>query len=126
MPLKFGLLDTKDDEEFKGFNSAFSGQIVVSAFLTIGASTLYQTVYTVTTGKTLFISTLVFGGQGAETALQLGLGDVTIFGVMTPASNAVIINLKTPITFTSGQVVQAKQGTSDSGSRTFSFVGWEE
>ena len=109
-------------------------QTEVRATHGISSATTWETLYTVTAGKTLFITTLIITNATPSTQdaalAQLGLSSTAILDVHVPAADSgtasppnVIINLQTPLKFTTEQVVQVSSATTN---MTFAMMGYEK
>ncbi len=81
---------------------AGTDQTEVNAFLKHTNTDQYETIYTVTAGKSYFIDTLVFSNKAAaEEEFRLATGasasEVDILVITTPANDTKIVSLNTPL-----------------------------
>lgn len=84
----------------------------------------WETLYTVTTGKTLYVTQFIGANADADNRImKLGSGSSGKLTIHLLAYDCVSCSLDTPIMFTSGTVVQTYFAAANQHS---SIVGWEE
>ena len=124
--LNFGkAIDTADVLVPTGYRSPESGQDEVRSYFLSTASSTYQTAYTVTTGKTFYLTDAIFHNLSGANPLSahLGISGSPIMGIGIPIKDTVHIRLSVPMKFTTGTVIQF-EGTN--GSTGVALIGFEE
>lgn len=124
-----GLVSATIVQNITGGSSVFttpgipSGATRITA-TTAGLGTTYTTYYTVTAGKTLYITDVFASNYGGSGNVFIGASgtDKWIIGGSSPGGASE--SFLTPLVFTAGQTVQAKLGAGGTGG-TFSFSGFE-
>ncbi len=109
-----------------GYRSPESGQDEVSAFLLNAAQNTFETIYTVTTGKTFYVSSVIISNRAGNNAIvELGVSSSTVVEFFIPASDTRIITFTVPMKFASGTAIQGK--TDQVASRNgYTLIGYEE
>lgn len=107
-------------KSFKQFELEAGSLLLISYDLT---STGTETAYTVTTGKTLFITQAFLINDSVSTNnAKLLLDDVTVYTADVPAHKTETITYSTPIPLTSGKTIKVDMNTADA---FLVVIGWE-
>ena len=126
--LDFGLLQGSEIVQTADYKSAGSHQVENNAYKQITANNTYETVYTVTTGKTYYMSAIVLAGAAAGYTQTIATGaaasEVVFFARDCTNEGAFQIALPTPVKFSSGTRIAAKSTTDDNFH--IMLFGWEE
>jgi len=91
------------------------------------ASNTFQTLYTVTAGKTFFVTAILVTNSGATASAELGLSSSAIFYMQAGASISgatLFLPFVSPISFTSSSVIQFR--TAAHTTINISLVGYEK
>ncbi len=99
-------------------------QTEIRAILTTNSAN-YETWYTVTAGKTLFVTDIVFTSSATNSPVDIGISSASIFSVFMPIKDSLIITLITPLKFTTEQVVQLK-AQDNTHDITGTLIGYEK
>ena len=108
-----------------GYRSSESGQTEIFAIIALTDAN-FTTLYTVTTGKTLFITDMIFASTTSTASnASIGKNSAADLTIHAGSNNNTIINLSVPMKYTSGTVVQGQQnnGTADVA---ITIIGFEE
>ena len=109
-----------------GYRSPESGQSEVSAFHEITALNEWETIHTVTTGKTFYLTNVIFANRDANVgAVKLGVGEVTYFEFWAAATSNTTFEFSIPMPFTSAQAIQVYSGIADHAC-SITLIGFEE
>lgn len=129
MVLDFGLIGQKDNLQTADYRSAGSHQAENIKTTETSAANTWQLIHIVTAGKTFYISAVIFTTAGTPRFASLGTGEpaaeVTIMKInMTNGNEHFIMELPTPIKFTSATKISVRYSGADI--TTYSLIGWEE
>ena len=127
--LSFGLLKSDTKVTAAGYStSGTTGQTEVMAAITAENSGAYTTIYTVTTGKTLYVTAILISTtNNAYDFIKLATGaaaaetDIFLCEIMEQTPHNIVLN--TPIRFTSGTRIS---GYSGQNGMNVCIIGWEE
>lgn len=109
-----------------GYRSPESGQVETSAFHELTAGTTYETIHTVTAGKTFYVTTIIITNRGgAAVDARLGVSSAPVLEVHFKESDTKIIEPPVPMRFASGTAVQAWSNDAGHG-QAFTIIGFEE
>ena len=128
--LDFGLFPGQDKQvQTADYRTAGSHQAENLSFLSTTTADTYETVHTVTTGKTYYVSALIISTAAAGTApvtLATGPGasEVDFFKIELVADGNFKMELPTPIKFTSGTRISFKH--TGTPAHHVTLIGWEE
>ena len=109
-----------------GYRSQESGQTEISAFHELTTGNTWETAYSVTTGKTFNVTTIIFNNRAnATVTMKVGVDSSTKMEIIAKQDETIIVNFPVPIPFTSGTDIQYK---SDDGGheQSITLVGFEE
>jgi len=112
-----------------GYGTAATNQTESSKYKLITTANTWGEIYTVPAGKTWYVSTIIISSN-VNVVTEIGTGaaasETAIFKLWLIATTlpAGIINLITPMKFTSGTMVSGRASTADDVH--FTLVGWEE
>ncbi len=117
-----------------GFQAPRVNQTPVSDFTNVTAETTWTTIYTVTSGKTFYLTDVICVNiDSAPTAnIKLGVSSTAVLTIGRLDDNVSLddkihITFKTPMTFTSETVIQLFQdGSAGSPDTDITLIGWEE
>ena len=126
-----GLLKTQNiEQEQIGYGKGTEKQTTIAKTIT-PADTIFNTIHTVTAGKTFYLRKIYMKNSHATTTPLLEIGiDGTAFFAWEIGDTAdvdggkVIITYDVPITLSGGETLQVKTATANI--IAFSIVGWEE
>ena len=110
-----------------GFNSPRDDQEPISKIDAIDQESVWRTMYTVTTGKTLYITQVTFGtpATGSD-IMNIGRGSASDYQVLMSGFGSVTITFTTPLKYPSATAVQWEFSANEAAQHKISFVGWEE
>jgi len=101
-----------------------SGATIINV-TTETVTTTYATIYTVTAGKTAYITDVSCGSFGSSSLLQIGESGTTRHNfICAPAGAGVSHAFKTPLTFAGSSTIQIRGGAGITGG-AFSIRGFE-
>lgn len=92
----------------------------------LDALNTWETIRTVTTGKTAYISQIIVANRlGSATTVSLGSGSSADVTITAAASGSTPVTLATPLKYSSGTAIQVitSSGTHE---QSVTIVGWEE
>jgi len=125
-----GIIEIKDVEVLNtglatlGFNTPRSNQTPFSICHEVAVAQTWETIKTVTTGKTAYVTQVIFaciGGLSEEH--YIGHNSSADLAIAAGAVATVVITLATPIKYSSGTNIQ---GYGQSINDCITIVGWEE
>ena len=105
------VLDSRRIIAPTGYRTPESGQVEKRIYDNHGNNTNYEAIYTITTGKTFFVSDLIITNAGADQNIDIATG--------APASEVIFLKLRestgssqypfnVPLMFTSGTIISWK------------------
>ena len=125
MALNFGQNLFEGGGIFLGYRQSASNQKETFSYKALTA--IYATIYTVTTGKTGYISSIIVGNSDEFNSLVVYIKiDGTlkmVIPLQTAATNG--HHFGVPLKLSSGSVVTAKEGGEGMGGH-LTLIGWEE
>lgn len=125
-----GLLDTEAVRAPSGYRTAERGQLEVVKYLKHGANQNYETIHTVTTGKTFFMTEYVLAADtGTANLLLFATGaaasEVDFLAIKIAANENQHITFQVQARFASATRISVKTGTSVT-SEHITIIGFEE
>ena len=128
MVLDFGLIGNRENVLSSDYKSASSWQLENLNYLFVTSAVTYETLKTVTTGKTFYLTTLVLSGTVSAQLFKLATGaaasEVDFMTLVALPDETLAINFDKPIKFQSGTRISAYAGGANDAH--ISIVGWEE
>jgi len=110
--------------ETLGFQGPGSNQTLFSVTYDIIGANTWETIKTVTTGKTAFVDLVIFSDpNGNSTNARIGSNSTADINVRPPLITPFQSLLKSPLQYTSGTNIQVR---SDSVTSKVTILGWEE
>jgi len=109
-----------------GLRAPRTDQTVKNSIHKLTAQSAWQTIYTVTTGKTLYVNQVIISNPASgDWGVQIGESSTADMNVQVRQDGSEIITLATPLVYTTATVVQGY--TNDPGyNQTITIIGWEE
>lgn len=132
MALSFGSSIVGGDEFLSiGYRTHASGQSEVEGIVSHSSNNVYETLYTVTTGKVLYISEIFLtnGDGGARTcffARGAAASEVDFLIITAIDGQTDVYSLRVPIRVTSGTRISVKVNPVGNDSVILSLTGFEE
>ncbi len=108
------------------YRSAESAEQETHKFLVL--TNVLQTIHTVTTGKTYFITSILVANNSAAAAALAEIEDdgTNFMEVVVPIEESFWMNMTIPMKFDSGSVIKAKTDNTTNGNVFLTLIGWEE
>ncbi len=105
---------------------AGTDQTETRAFFQGTADNTWETVYTVTSGKSFFVTTIIFtNAEAVGNQAELGISSTTVLLVQNnEIRESITLNLITPLKFTTEQVIQSR--FVDGSMQTVTLIGYEK
>ena len=114
-----------------GYRSSESGQVETSIAFVSGNNSNYETAYTVPTGKTFYLSSVIYANQGAAgTGWHIATGgagsevDVIVIGLGIAENEFFTFNV--PIGISADTRISIKTTDAAAGSHFTTLIGWIE
>jgi len=125
-----GVLENRKVLVPTGYRSAESGQVETSAYDEHGNNTNYEVIYTVTTGKTFFITDII--GAEASSAARLHLiatgesaSEVVFLAYTLAADESKHLSFLVPLKLTSATIISWKMSAGSTNNH-LTIIGFEE